>query len=66
MRGCVKAADLAHAWFPGLRRAGISSTTTLTAGLFSGANSHAYTPALAPLGAAKLERRSTQCLRTLR
>lgn len=66
MRGCVKAADLAHAWFPGLRRAGISTITTVAAGLSSGAISRAHAKAMAALGAAKLERASRQCLRTLR
>ena len=60
MRGGVGVADLAHAWFPGLCCAGMA------AGLFSGAISYAHAKAMAALGAAKLERVSTQYLQTLR
>jgi len=52
--------------FLGLRVAAISAITNMAAGLSDEAISHAHTKAMAPLGAAKLERILRQFLRNLR
>ena len=51
--------------FLGLRTAAISTITNMAAGLSAEAISHAHTKAMAPLGAAKLERVLRQYLRNL-
>ena len=52
--------------FLGLKVAAISTITNMAAGLSDEAISHAHTKAMAPLGAAKLERILREFLRALR
>ena len=66
MAGDLALPEGIYARFLGLCSAAISTITTMAAGLSSGAISHEHTKAIAPLGAAKLERVIRQCLRSLR
>ncbi len=52
--------------FLGLRVAAVSSITNLAAGMSDEKIGHEHTKAMAPLGAAKLERILREFLRTLR
>ncbi|MBP7240648.1 purine-nucleoside phosphorylase [Amaricoccus sp.] len=63
--GMSTAPEVILARFLGIRCAAISTITNMVAGMSDEAISHEHTKAMAPLGAAKLERVLRRCLRNL-